>query len=149
MEGESVPESLTHPVFGKLEWENTNQWWFTQIRQESGEWFDVIVDPGDDDPSEFVERASQLYRRAVNAERGLLQEAIKEKLLDLCEMWRKDDEHKLTAEELLDQLQLTFVRIDTVIPITLSYDLGDVFGGHSVDVEVDRQLQFVGVNLVG
>jgi hypothetical protein len=140
---------LTHPVFGKLKWEENNLWWFTQIRQESGEWLDVIVDPGDDDPSVFVERASQLYRQAMNAERELLQKAIKEKLLDLYETWRQEDEPKLTAEELQDQLELTFVRIDTVIPITLSYDLGDVFGGHSVDVEVDRQLQFVRANLVG
>jgi hypothetical protein len=144
-----MAESLTHPVFGKLKWEENNLWWFTQIRQESGEWLDVIVDPGDDDPSVFVERASQLYRQAMNAERELLQKAIKEKLLDLYETWRQEDEPKLTAEELQDQLELTFVRIDTVIPITLSYDLGDVFGGHSVDVEVDRQLQFVRANLVG
>lgn len=144
-----MAESLTHPAFGKLKWEETDQWWFTQIRQESGEWLDVIVDPGDDDPTQFVERASQLYRRAMNAERQLLQEAIKDKLFDLYETWRQENEPKLTAEELQDQLELIFVRIDTVIPITLSYDLGDLFGGHSVDVEVDRQLQFAGVNLVG
>ncbi len=144
-----MTESLIHPVFGNLQWEEKFSWWFAQIRQASGEWLDVIVDPGDDDPAGFVERASRLYIRAMEAERELLREAVNTKLLDLYETWRQEDEPKLTAEELKDRLVLTFVRIDTIIPITLSYDLGDVFGEHSVDVNVDSRWQIKGVDLVG
>jgi hypothetical protein len=92
---------------------------------------------------------TQLYCRAMNAEREILEEAVPKRLLDLYETWRQEGETELTAKELQDQLELIVVRIDTVIPITYSYDLGDVFGGHSVDVKVDKQLQVTGVNLVG
>jgi hypothetical protein len=144
-----MTESLTHPVFGDLQWEGQFSWWFTQIRLESGEWLDVIVDPGDDDPRAFVGRAAQLYCRAMDAEPEILQEAIQQKILDLYETWRQVGEPELTAAELTAQLDLTFVRIDTVVPITLSYVLGDVFGGHSVDVQLNERLQVREVNLAG
>jgi hypothetical protein len=116
-----MTESLAHPVFGDLRWEEKFSWWFTQLRQQSGEWMDVIVDPGDHDPSPFVERAAQLYRQAMDAERELLRQAIEKGLLDLCEHWRQEDELRLTAEELKNWLELTFVRLDTITPITLNY----------------------------
>ena len=144
-----MTESLTHPVFGDLRWEGRFSWWFTQVRLESGEWLDVIVDPGDDDPSAFVGRAAQLYCQALDAEPEILQEAVQKKISDLYELWRQVGEPKLTAEELTDRLELTFVRIDPVVPITLSYVLGDVFGGHSVDVQVNERLRVRGVNLTG
>jgi hypothetical protein len=144
-----MPESFTHPVFGHLRWEGQYSWWFTQIRLPSGDWLDVIVDPGDDDPIPFVERAAELYRRAMDAERQVLDEAIRRRILDLYEAWRQTDEPQLTAGELKDRLEFTFVRIDTVGPITLSYLLGDVFGGHSVDVRVNEECQVVDVGLVG
>jgi hypothetical protein len=144
-----MADSLPHPIFGDLRWEGKYSWWFTQIRLQSGEWLHVIVDPGDDDPSTFVERAAQLYCRAMDAERQILQDAIQSKLLDLYEAWRQQNEPEMTAEELKNELELTFIRIDTIIPITLNYWLGDVFGGHSVDVKVDETCRVTGVNLVG
>ena len=116
-----MAEWLTHPVFGDLRWEGEASWWFTQIRQESGEWLDVIIDPDDDDTSAFIERAAQLYCRTMAAEREILQEAIQKGLLNLYDKWRQADEPELTAEDLKNQCDLTFVRIDTVTPTTLSY----------------------------
>jgi hypothetical protein len=144
-----MTESLTHPVFGELRWETAFSWWFTQIRRDSGEWLDVIIDPGDEDPFTFLGRAAQLYCRSLNAERVILQEALPKGVLALYEKWRQADEPVLTAEELTNQLDLVFVRLDTIGPITLSYGLGDVFGGHSLDVTVNEQLQVVGVHLAG
>ncbi len=87
-----MAESLTHPVFGDLRWEAKSSWWLTQIRLESGEWLDVIVAPGDNDPSDFVRRAAQLYCGAMDAVREILQEAIQKGLLDLYEVWRQEGE---------------------------------------------------------
>src|SRR4051812_6822640 len=144
-----MADSLTHAVFGELRWEAESSWWFTQMRLPSGDWLDGIVDPGDEDPSAFVERAAPLFRRAMDAERRILHDGVRTKVLELHDAWRQDDESALTAEELEEQLELTFVRIDTIAPVVLSYYPGDMFGGHSVDVTVDEQLRVTGVGLVG
>jgi len=141
--------SLTHPVFGDLRWKEKWSWWETKFCPASGKWLDMIVNPGDDDPAVFVERAAELYRRAMAAEREILHEAIQKGLLDLYDEWRRAGEPKLTAEELQNQLDLTFVCIDTVIPITLGYGLGDVFGGNSVNVKVNDKLRVRSVDLDG
>jgi hypothetical protein len=154
-----MAESLTHPVFGELRWEAQYSWWFAQMLLPSGEWLDVIVDPGDDDPAAFLERAAGLFPRAMDAERRIRGEAVKMKVLDLYEHWRREDEPQLTAAQLEEKLDLTFVRLDTVAPVIMSYVLDDlcggqsvlddVFGGHSVDVEVDEKLQVASVHLSG
>jgi hypothetical protein len=145
-----MSRSLTHRVFGELRWEAAFSWWFTQLRLKSGEWLDVIIDPGDeDDPLAFLGRAAQLYSRSLDAERDILQDAIQKGVLSLYEKWRQEHEPELTAEELMNQLDLVFVRLDTIAPITFSYGLGDVFGGHSLDVTVNEKLQVIGVHLAG
>jgi hypothetical protein len=85
----------------------------------------------------------------MDAERKLRDEAVRMRILDLYDTWRQEDEPEFTAEGLQEQLELTFVRLDTTAPIILSYGLNDVFGGHSVDVTVDEQLRVTGVSLVG
>lgn len=144
-----MAESLTHAVFGELRWEAESDWWFTQVRLPSGDWLDVVVDPGDEDPSAFVEQAAALFRQAMDAERRILHEAVRARVLDLYDAWRQEDEPRLTAEGLEGQLELTFIRLDTVAPVVLSYWAGEVFGGHSVDVTVDEKLRVTGVGLVG
>ena len=133
---------LTHPVFGDLQWQEKFSWWFTQIFLESGKRLDVIIDPSDGEPTEYVERVSQFYCRVMDSERDILREVIKQRLLFLYDVWRQEGDPELTAEELQDQLNLTCVRIETDSPIiTLGYELGDFFGGHTVDVKVNEQLQ--------
>jgi hypothetical protein len=39
--------------------------------------------------------------------------------------------------------------LDSVAPVVLSYGVGDVFGGHCVDVTLDDQWRVAGVTLVG
>lgn len=144
-----MAESLTHPVFGELRWEAENSWWFTQMLRPSGDWLDVIVDPGDEDPAAFVERAATLFRQAMDAERRIRHEVVRGWVLALHDAWRQEDEPAPTAEELEERLELTFVRLDTVCPVVLSYWPGEVFGGHSLDGTVDERLQVAGVGLVG
>jgi len=140
---------LTHPVFGELRWEAEHSRWFTQLLLPSGEWLDVVVDPDNEDPVSFVEHAAQLLSRAIDAERRILADAVQSKLLDLYDHWRQEGDPALSPDELKERLDLSFVRLDTVAPVILSYGLGDVFGGHCVDVRVDEHLQVRGVDLVG
>jgi len=145
-----VTESLKHPVFGQLRWEEKYSWWFAQIQLPSAKWLEVIVNPGDGDRFAFIEPAARLYRRALKAERRILRDAIREELLELYnDAWRQGDDPRLTAAELLNRLELSLIDLDTVVPVTLSYEAGDMFGGHGVAVEVDEELQFEDIDLRG
>lgn len=146
------PETLTHPVFGELRWEEQSGWWFAQVNDASGEWLDVIVDPGGGDRLAAVEAAADLYQRALAAERRVIRDATRDELLELYnDAWRGEDP-ELTAGQFLERLEFTFIRLcpdADVIPIVMSYAAGELFGGHAVDVELDHDLNVTGTNLVG
>jgi hypothetical protein len=145
-------ETLSHPVFGELGWLPEYSHWFTQIKQPSGECLDVIVDPGDGDRYASLEPAATLFRWAQENERRILDEAIKASILDLYnDTWRQGDDDTLTEDELAGQLKWTYLKISTSQRCTIifSYDAGDLFGRHCLDVEVNAQLRFRGINLAG
>ena len=145
-----MAELRTHPVFGDLRWEQQYSWWSTQVRLPKAQQLDVIVNPGDDDRFAFIELAAKLYRRAMRAERRILRDALREELLELYnDTWRRGDEPELTAKELMSRLKFSLIEIDTVVPITLNYEAAGLFGGHSVAVEVDEELQFQDLDLQG
>jgi hypothetical protein len=67
------------------------------------------------------------------------------------DVWRQSDEPVLTADELVSQLTFTFIQVSpaAACAVILSYDAGELFGGHSVDVELDSELRYLGVHLIG
>lgn len=153
MENEQEMDTLTHPVFGELRWEEPTSWWLGDFRLESGDLVEVMVVPGRQDRVAFLEKAAQLFQRAMGAEPRIRGVAAEQKVLELYECWRNEDEPILTARELAERLELVTVRIGTVVPISLGYIVGDgledVFGGHGLDVRVDESLGVTDVGLVG
>lgn len=148
-------DTITHPVFGRLRWEAQYGYWFAQVRDASGG-FDVIVEPGGADRVAFLDAAADLYARALRAERQLLRTAVDCYLLELYnDGWRDSagvDEFDLTAEEFAARLRLDGVTIDlnSRFAIRLGYDAGyDMFGGHLVEVCLDRNLKYVRSSLLG
>ena len=143
-------EHLTHPVLGTLGWLPEFSHWFAQLPRPSGGRLDVIVDPGDGDRHEFIEPAAGLFRRALKAEPRLRRQAIRAELLDLYnDTWRQAAEPVLSDGELASRLELTLVDVGTVVPVTLHYEAGELFGGHGVAVELDERLRFDGLDLRG
>ncbi|MCI0458931.1 MAG: hypothetical protein L0Z62_18390 [Gemmataceae bacterium] len=145
-------ENLTHPVLGTLGWLPEYSHWFTQLRLPSGEWLDVIVDPGDTDRFEFLPRAAELFRWAFDNERRVLAEAMRAELLELYnDTWRQDDEPILSSEELAARLAWTLLCVSAsdLVPVEFSYDAGELFGWHGVTVEVDAEFQFRDIDLRG
>ena len=67
------------------------------------------------------------------------------------ETWRRGNDRKLTAGQLLDRLEFVYIGLRPTwdSSIVLSYAAGELFGGHSVDVEVDADLQVTDTDLVG
>ena len=150
-------ETITHPVFGELRWEEPRSVWFTQVRDAS--WMiDVSVDPGENDPIACLDRAADLYSRALRAERQLLRTAIDNYLLELFnENWRLADgqdemnQVELTAEAFAARLRFEFLKVrpDSRFAVELGYHAGDMFGGHAVFVRLDRNLCYLNAALVG
>ena len=148
----SEPETISHPVFGELRWEAARSVWFTQIRDSAGEWIDVSVEADEGDRIACLDRAADLYSRAMRVERQLFRIAVQNELLELYnDTWRRADEPKLTANEFMSRLAFTFIQLrpDWDSAVVLSYDAGELFGGHSVDVELDSELHYLDVNLIG
>jgi hypothetical protein len=86
----------------------------------------------------------------MRAERRILRDATREELLELYnDTWRQGQEPKLTAKELMSRLKFSLIEIGGVAPITLGYEAVGLFGGHSVAVEVDEELQFQDIDLQG
>lgn len=144
-------DTVAHPVFGELRWETLRECWFTQVCDSEGGQVDVSVKPHEQDPLAVLDRATDLYRRAVRVERRILRAAVREELLELYnETWRVAG-RELTAAELISQLRFEYIEISPVgvVPVILSYTAGDLFGGHTVDVEVDETLSYIDVDLVG
>lgn len=145
-------EHLTHPVLGTLGWLPDYSYWFAQLRLPSGDWLDVIVDPGDGDRFEFLPRAAELFQWAMGSERQVLAEAMQAELLELYnDTWRQADEPVLSAEELTARLdwQLLSVSASDVVPVEFSYGAGELFGYHGVTVEVGAGLRFRDIDLRG
>jgi hypothetical protein len=146
------PESITHPVLGELRWEVARSVWFAQVRDSTGEWIDVSVEPEDGDRVACLDRAADLYLRAMRAERQLLRTAIEKELLPLYnDCWREPLWPVLTVEQLMKQLEFTFIQIRPGfdVAVILSYEAEHPFAGHCVDVKLDGELRYVNAGLVG
>lgn len=143
---------LMHPVLGKMAWLPEYSHWFTQLKLPSGDWLDVIVDPGDGDRLQFLPKAAQLFEWALANERQVLAEAMEAELLELYnDTWRQNDELVLSAEELTARLNwgLLSVMDSDIVPVEFSYGAGELFGYHGVTVEVDAALKFRDIDLRG
>ena len=145
--------SITHPVLGTLRWEPEHSRWLGEVRFTSCALGDLVIDPGEAGV-DFLDKAAALCLRLLAAEPRIRREAAvaKDGILDLYRHWRDADDPELTAEGLASRLEPVFLRIDTVVPVILSYALGErneVFGGHAIDVELNDKLEIKAVNLVG
>jgi hypothetical protein len=149
-----VSDSFDHPEIGRLRWEAEWSWWFTQIESPiDGGRLDVIVDSGEGDRKAFLERAGELFRWAMVNQGRILREAVEAELRELYnDVWRQGDEPELTTEELIERLVWTFLKLSTSedVPVCFAYAAqGELFGGHSIDVEVDGELHYRDIDLVG
>jgi hypothetical protein len=143
-------EHLTHPVLGTLGWLPKYSHWFTQLRLPSGDWLDVIVDPGDGDRLGFLPRAAELFQWALSNEPRVLAEGMRAELLELYnDTWRQGDEPVLSAEELTEQLdwQMLSISASDIVPVEFGYGAGELFGYHGVTIEVDAELRFRDIDL--
>jgi hypothetical protein len=147
-----LADTVTHPDFGELRWEPKSGWWFAQIELPSGERLEVLVQPGEEDRFAFLDRGAELFRWALGAQPQILRDALQSELLELYnDVWREPTEPELTAEELAGRLAWSTVEVSAsdLAPVVFGYEAADLFGGHTLAIEVDSELRFRDVDLQG
>jgi hypothetical protein len=143
---------LTHPILGRLGWLPQYSHWFAQPTLPSGVHLDLVVDPFGSDRNAFLPRAAELFQWAVANERTIFATAVNAYLLELYnECWQQDDLPVLDSAGFTANLKWEFLKVSAseVVPVAYGYNPGDLFGGHTVTVEVDAALQYRGAHLIG
>ncbi|OWK40510.1 hypothetical protein [Fimbriiglobus ruber] len=69
-------EQIEHPILGTLGWLSEYSHWYAKLSLSSGGQIDLIVDPSDGDRYEFLPRAAELFRWAIENERRILADAM-------------------------------------------------------------------------
>ena len=124
-------------------------YWEAAISQKPGYDLKITIFPDGEDPQSFIETAARLYLEAMKRQQFLLHEAVQKELLELYnDCWRQDDV-VLTFDKFVRHLRLDAFSVDTTIPITLYYDAGDLFGGHAVAMDIDRNFVYQQYDLRG
>jgi hypothetical protein len=147
------PETLEHPILGRLVWEAKYGYWSGQRPQHGGGLVDVQIGPADPDRRHRLKRAADLWLWALANERRILHEAVEAYLYELYQDWRQEYDPDLSAEEFEDLLEWEFLEISDsdLVPVELGYhDAGhDFFGGHVIIVELDAELKYRCAHLLG
>jgi hypothetical protein len=144
--------TLTVPPIGTLQWRAEYGWWEAHVTLPSGGQLDVILNPGDEDREAFAFQAAARFQWALDNERRLLGEAADAELLELFnDDWRQGDEGVLARDEFIAALKLELLEISHIesAHIEFSYNAGELFGGHTVTVQVDGEGRFCDTDLRG
>jgi hypothetical protein len=85
----------------------------------------------------------------MDGQPGIIRQAVERGVVELYSNWLDRGEPVPTPAEMANLLHCTAVRIGAATPVTLTFRFRDVFGRHSVAVEVDDQLRVTRMSLDG
>lgn len=70
-------------------------------------------------------------------------------LLDLANDWNEDEENDITKESFLDAIFMSDIIISSDGELTVYYYDGDIFYGHTIEVRINSNLEYVSANIAG
>jgi hypothetical protein len=142
-----MAEAFFNDVFGRLTWDHELGCWLGGIDWPPGHHTEVAIGQPEDlaaalgmarEGLEWL-RANEVYaRRCVAGE-----------MLGVCNKAWRDAEGPITADEFVRRLELVRVGFEEDGSLLLSYDSGEMFGGHVLDAEFGPDRAFRGATLVG
>jgi hypothetical protein len=135
-------------VLGPLEWDDQLGCWIGGI-DWPGDWCTEILVccPDGDVPAGLRQARDGLRWLEANEEHARRCVAGA-----MCNVWNlawRGDEERMDEHEFMDCIELVWIRFEEDGSLLLSYDPGDLFGGHVVDGEFSRGRAFQGAHLVG
>lgn len=128
------PRTLKSKLLGTLTYEKELDWWSAKFQFGKGHKVDVNINNIEgiekalttiDEKVEFVRRAEPKFR-----------EFAAKKLLKLVNDWSEGE--KVTKEDFVSRMRLESVEVLNDLSIGLYYDDGDLFWGHTITVDIDK-----------
>ncbi|HZY90391.1 MAG TPA: DUF2262 domain-containing protein [Gemmataceae bacterium] len=134
-------------VFGRLEWDSQLGGWLGGIDWPPGLHTEVAIWLPGDDLAGGLRMAGEGLEW-LQAHEGQARRCVAEEMLEVYKDWQ-DAEGPLTTAELFRHLELVRIGLEEDGSLLLTYDAGELFGGHVVDAEFGPDRSFRGADLVG
>jgi hypothetical protein len=141
-------DKIQDAVFGKLEWDDTVDWWLSELEISPGHSVKVSIFGRDLDAVLGARRAMFVHIRETESQ---LRAAIAAKMLELAEQWRDEEEEPepITLESLTKRMKLTNIVMFEGQTIELYYDDNDIFLGHVILANLGANGQLEDANIAG
>jgi hypothetical protein len=142
-----MAEAIFNDVFGRLEWDDELGCWLGGIDWPPGLHTEVAIWLSDD-----VAAGLRMAREGLEwlqDHEGQARGCVAEEMLEVYNDAWSDEEVPLTRAEFFRRLELVRIGLEEDGSLLLSYDAGELFGGHLVDAEFGPDRSFRGADLVG
>jgi hypothetical protein len=143
-----VAEAIYNDVFGRLTWDSRLGCWLGGIDWPPGQHTEVAIwHPGGDVVAGLRTAVEGLAW--LEAQEGHARECVTRHMLGVYNAAWRDEPEPMTEEEFRRRLELVWVGFADDGSLLLSYDPGDLFGGHLLDATFAADRTFRGANLGG
>ncbi len=141
-------DKIQDAVFGELEWDDTVDWWRSELEIAPGHSIKVSIFGRDLDA--VLETRHALYQRIRDTE-PQLRAAIAAMMLELAEEWRDEDEEPdpITLESFTKRMKLTDILMHSDETAELYYSDDDIFLGHVILANLDANGLIVDATIAG
>jgi hypothetical protein len=131
-------DKIQDAVFGELQWDDTVEWWRSQLEISPGHRIRVLIYGRDLDAVLEARRGTYLRIRDAEPE---LRAATAAMLLELAEEWRDQAEEPepITLESLAKRMTLTDILMYDDQTAELYYSDDDIFLGHVILANLDAK----------
>ena len=143
-----MAEAFFNDVFGRLEWDGELGGWLGGIDWPPGRHTEVALWLSGDDLAADLRMAADSLGWLQDHE-GQARRDTAEEMLEVYNNAWLDEEGPLTGAELFRRLELVRIGFEEDGSLLLTYDAGELFGGHEVDAEFGPDRSFRGAGLVG
>jgi hypothetical protein len=142
-----MAEAFFNDVFGRLEWDGELGCWLGGIDWPPGRHTEVALWLSGDDLAGDLRMAAEGLEW-LQAHEGQARRTAAEEMLEVYNDSWQDAEGPLTGTELFGRLELARIEFEEDGTLLLTYDAGELFGGHEVDAEFGPDRSFRGAGLV-
>ena len=141
-------EPIHDEVFGLLKWDDLLNCWLGGINWPSGLYTEVAIwQPGNDTVAGLRMAREGLDWLKANEEHA--RRCVAKEMLEIYnDIWRDEDE-PISEDEFIRRTELVRIGFWEDGSLLLSYDGGDLFGGHVIDGDFGADRSFQRANLVG
>ena len=143
------PIIIARPDFGELRYDRQFGW-YTGKAAWNGRTIDISLSCADPRDAEAVlEAASRLFKDQAGWQQRVQDYAVANLLELKNDSWLDDNETELSREEFLSKMTLESITIEEAGSFTFWHDDGDLFFGHSIEIDGDLENGLTNADIPG